>query len=508
VSSSQKAVVRKIDVSLGQQVTAGQVIAELDGGSIDDELSLAMAERKKLLAGPHDDDQLLVIDRQLEQLADKREALRLKAPADGIVESIDARPGDAIGPENPVATVVATDTRRVIACVPESRMNEVELGSTADITATAGNVRAHGVVESLTPAVATLPQRCQPVVAKPVQMGRLAVIVLDKPAEMLPGQSELISFGPHAAVLPQTEAAAEAQPSLIGVPPEVVAIARFEASGLTWVPSLDRYVVVSDEIDERHTPWLFTMSRRGVLDPEPLLVAEVDAFDDLESIAAGDNGALWVLASQSVSEKGKRPHARTLLAHLVPDGASYRADQKVHLYDLLDAAPDVVRALGVKDLDQLDIEGLAVRGGALYIGVKTPVNAEGRAMVWRVGAPDKLLAGDVAHAQLTTFASFALPVEVDGHPRAGGIADMAFVSDSSLVVGATASGIDAKHQNGAVYSVRLVGDKSVATRMQSFRDLRPEGVALAPEGNRLTVVFDRGKDAPMWTQLDLPPGEM
>ncbi|HEY5946139.1 MAG TPA: HlyD family efflux transporter periplasmic adaptor subunit [Kofleriaceae bacterium] len=508
VSSSSKALVSKIDVSLGQQVSAGQVIAELEGGSIDAELSLAMAERKKLLAGPHDDDALLVIDRQLEQLADKREALRLRAPADGIVESIDAHPGDAIGPENPVATVVAVDTRRVIACVPESRMGEVQIGSSADVTAVAGSARAHGTVETMTPAVALLPPRCQPVVAKPAQMGRLAVIMLDKPAEMLPGQSELIAFGPQSPVVVPPDAAAEAQPVPITVPPEIVGVSRFEASGLTWVPSLDRYVVVSDETDDRHTPWLFTMSRRGVLDPEPMLIADVDAFDDIESIAAGDNASLWVLASQSMSEKGNRPHARTLLAHLVPDGSAYKADRKVFLLELLQASPKIAAALGAGDLASIDIEGLAYRQGALYLGIKTPVNAEGRAMIWRVASPDKLLAGDLEHAGLSVFTSFAIPVEVDGHPRAGGVADLAFVSDSLLIVAATASGIDAKHQSGAVYAVRVSPQGAVASKLQTFRELRPEGVAIAPEGNRITVVFDRGRDAPMWTQLDVPPGDL
>lgn len=508
VSSSQKAVVRKIDVSLGQQVTAGQVIAELDGGSLDAELSLAMAERKKLLAGPHDDDALLVIDRQLEQLSEKRESLRLKAPADGVVESIDVHPGDGIGPDNPVATVVSSDTSRVIACVPESRLGDVQLGSTADITAVSGGEKTHGVVESLTPAVSQLPPRCQPVVAKPVQMGRLAVIVLDKPAAMLPGQSELISFGARAATLPQTASTTDAQPSLIGVPPEIIALTRFEASGLTWVTSLDRYVVVSDETDGRKTPWLFTMSRRGVLDPEPMLVADINELDDVESIAAGDNGSLWVMASQSLSEKGNRPHPRTMLAHLVPDGPAFKADQKTHLFDLLSAAPDLVRQLGVKDLEQLDIEGLAFRGGALYIGVKSPTTADGKAMIWRVAAPDKLMAGDIAGAGITLFTSFAMSVDVDGHPRAAGIADMAFLSDTTLIVGATASGIDTKHENGAVYSVKIMPQGAQATKLQTFRELKPEGVALAPEANKLTIVFDRGKDAPMWTQLDLPPADM
>jgi hypothetical protein len=293
------------------------------------------------------------------------------------------------------------------------------------------------------------------------------------------------------------------------VPPEIVAVTRVEASGLVWVPALARYVVVSDETgkDGSHRPWLFTMSPRGVLDPEPMTVADVSELDDIESITAGETGTLWIASSQSLSERGNRPHARQILARLAPDGAAYKVDRKVHLFELLAANPELVRQLGVTNLDSLDIEGMAWHGGALYLGLKAPLDAQGRAVIWKVGAPDKLLAGDLAGAAISLFASVKMTVNVNGVPAPAGIADMVFLSDSTLAMGATASGIAAKHQDGVVYYVNISNAETTALPMRTFSDLRPEGVALSPDG-KLTVLFDRGRETPMWTTLELPSSGM
>jgi hypothetical protein len=196
-----------------------------------------------------------------------------------------------------------------------------------------------------------------------------------------------------------------------------------------------------------------------------------------------------------------------VLARLVPTTTGYRAESKVHVVELLEAAtPETRAALGVPDLATLDIEGMAYRAGALYIGLKAPVDASGHAIIWRVAAPDKLLAGDLAGAGVTVWGTVELHADVDGRAVAGGIADMVFVSDTQLLVTATASGVSAKHQTGALYSVTAAGGKLAATQVRQFVHLRPEGIALAPDPHRLAIVFDRGRDAPMWMEIDLPTG--
>ena len=44
-----------------------------------------------------------------------------------------------------------------------------------------------------------------------------------------------------------------------------------------------------------------------------------------------------------------------------------------------------------------------------------------------------------------------------------------------------------------------------AKLVRQFPDLKPEGMAVAPGGKALTVVFDRDGRDPVWTTLSLTP---
>ena len=81
---------------------------------------------------------------------------------------------------------------------------------------------------------------------------------------------------------------------------------------------------------------------------------------------------------------------------------------------------------------------------------------------------------------------------------------MMFTSDTTLLVGATVSGMSAKHQTGILYAVTVTGETATATKVHAFPDLRPEGIAAVPGEPRIVVVFDRGHQAPEWIELDAP----
>jgi hypothetical protein len=97
-----------------------------------------------------------------------------------------------------------------------------------------------------------------------------------------------------------------------------------------------------------------------------------------------------------------------------------------------------------------------------------------------------------------------MTVNVDGRPVPAGISDMTFVGDHALLVTATASNMNAKRQDGALFYVTEAGGKLTALQMQTFSDLRPEGVTMSPDAGHAVIVFDRGKEAPLWTTIDLP----
>ncbi|HEY4177135.1 MAG TPA: efflux RND transporter periplasmic adaptor subunit [Kofleriaceae bacterium] len=508
VTAPVKGVVGTIDVALAQSVKAGQVIAQLDTAAVASELADARARRVQIVRDNGDSDTLAAVDTQIEQLARRIEEAQLRAPADGLVESLEVHVGETIGASGAVATIVSADTQRVLACIPESRLGEVAVGQVAEVTTVVGEHVRTGVVESVTPAIAPLESRCASPFVKLPPLGRMAVVHLDAAAPIIPGQSAMISFRAETRPVPQTvPAATTGVLTPLVVPDALAAVTPVEASGIVWAPALERYIVVSDETgtDESHPPWLLTMNSHGVFDPTPLVVRDCKGFDDAESIALDDHGGLFILASQSYSEHGKRPELREMLIHAVPEQGGYRAEAQIAFASLLDAAPDLRTTLGIADTSQLDIEGMAWRNGALYIGLKAPLDDKGRAMIWRVGDPAKLLARDLAGAQMTRWASVALPIETATTTLQGGIADLLFLDDTHVVVGATPSSGSAKHAGGVVFAATVPGD-ATATILHAFPGERPEGITRGSDPSHLVVVFDRGRGAPMWSIVEAPPG--
>ncbi len=512
--------------ALAKQVDAAdQVLGVLRG-------NVAAATRRTEGLPPTDDDQLApsqarlhVADLKIAQLTRERAGLSLCAPADGVIDQLPLHAGDLAAPELPVATLVAPDAARVVVCIPEARASAVQTGFQIDVTSTFDHARGTGEIESVTGTIGPLPSRCQVPGSKAVMMGRVAIAALDAPSGGLPGQTQLVKIharrrardgAPAAAPAPPpTERPAAAKPvsppigqvSAMQVPAALLARSRFEPSGLVWVPALDRYVIVSDDtgtkVRDDHAPWLFTMSATGVVDPEPIVIGGISEVDDLESIAADPDGSLWLLASQSVSLKGKRRAARQQLAHVViAANHGMKVDRTIELAAVLDAAPAATRAaLGLEDTRLLDIEAMAVHDGALYVGLKAPVDGDGRAVIWRIGAPSKLLAGDLPGARIELWTKLKLTVEADGRTVPAGIADMLFWDADTLLVSVTASGINPTTQAGALYVARFAGGELAPHHVRTFAGLKPEGLARAPVGDQLTIVFDRGNDPAQWLQL-------
>jgi hypothetical protein len=267
-------------------------------------------------------------------------------------------------------------------------------------------------------------------------------------------------------------------------------------------------VVVSDdtgfEDHNEHAPWLFTMTARGELDAAPLVVAGIDQLNDVESVALASDGSLWLLSSASFSKKGKRSAARQSLVHVDLRNGAARATGSVALADLLDRAKIGQRtALGISDTSNLDFEALAMRGGSLFIGLKSPLDPDNRALIWTIANPERLLTGSLDGAGAALWGKVPLLVDAEGRTVPGGIADMTFIDASTLVIAATASGIDPTTQTGALYVAREDGRALAATRVRAFEGLKPEGVALTPDRGALTIVFDRGSEPAQWLQLSL-----
>jgi multidrug resistance efflux pump len=480
--------------------------------------------------------ELALVRRREQLLALRKEALVLRAPGDGEVTALLLQPGEIAAEGAGVATIAGPGGEsgpgdpEVLVCLSEQQAGHVQSGEAALLyTAGPGGTALAAHVARLSPQVAELPLRCRrdPRVA---EWGRPAFVALDEPTPLMPGQSFTVAFqgrlSPHAGeparvasaavdVAPAATpafatAAAPASPAAITVPPALAARSRFEPSAIAWAPRLDRFVVVSDDTGlqdrDEHAPWLFTMDVRGRVDPAPLVIAGLDAIQDLEAIAPAPDGGLYVLSSQSRSKKGKRPRPRQRFVHVALGELGARAAAVVELAGLLDGAGQATLArLGIPGTADLDIEGMtATAEGGLLLGLKAPLGPRGEALIWRLARPDELLAtGSLAAAELSLWGQVPLGVRADGAAVAGGISELLELADGSLLIATTASGLDPATQDGALVHVTgragLAGPRTVRT----FPGLKPEGLARSG-GAAIVVVFDGGDAAPQWMEQAWP----
>ncbi|MDP1824324.1 MAG: hypothetical protein Q8L48_13805 [Archangium sp.] len=294
--------------------------------------------------------------------------------------------------------------------------------------------------------------------------------------------------------------AATPVPADLVVPAELTAkTCNPELSGVTWVPALGRYLAISDDtglLDTPtwHAPWVLTFDEKGRFDAAPRVLEGLEALDDAESITPGPPGTFFLTTSHTISKKGKSKPIRRRLLWLE------LKEQRL----LVRGGFDLTTLISARAED-LDIEALAFRDGALFVGLKAPLDENGHAAIMRieniVGAFDQ-----EKPATLTAVAWARPKLEVpdaEGKPVPEGVTDLLFLSDGRLVLAANAPKSGKADGGGAIWLLRKPDAKPVLLHRFSG-GLKPEGLSLSPDGKRLVVVFDRGAEISQWVQLPVP----
>ncbi|WP_293273261.1 hypothetical protein [Nannocystis sp.] len=260
-----------------------------------------------------------------------------------------------------------------------------------------------------------------------------------------------------------------------------------------------------DKLNE-HAPWLFTMDAQGRVDPEPLVVAGIAGFSDLEALAPGPDGSLYLLASQSRSRKGKRPATRQLFAQIAIDATGAHVLASTSLADQLGADRKLLTTLGLASTAKLDLEGMTPTAqGGLLLGLKEPLDAADHAPIWHLPRPEVLLAGGTTRdAGLALWGAAPLTVLADGSPHPAGISDLLELADGTLLIASTASGTEPSTQDGALWLADGRNGLAAPRKLHSFPGLKPEGIALRHDGAALVVVFDTGAAPSLWMELPWP----
>lgn len=161
-----------------------------------------------------------------------------------------------------------------------------------------------------------------------------------------------------------------------------------EASGGTLVNNM--IVIAGDE--EPSSLWLET--NQSSIEKVKVKGAK---WDDMEGLATVSSDKFFGMTSHSLTKKGKqKPEREQLILFTMNDGKitaqkswSLRSNLLSYLSKHLAKEVDVKRAeTGTPDNGGLNVEGLAYINGQLYLGLRSPVTKNGKAIVLIVSNPE------------------------------------------------------------------------------------------------------------------------
>lgn len=151
VSAKSPGVVTSVYVKEGQQVSKGQVLAQIDNSVIirsieaqrsQLELAKTVFERQKNLWDQKIGTEVQYLqaktnkeslEKQLESLNEQNDMMRIKAPISGTVDEISIKIGENIAPGMPAIRVVNTSDLKLIANVSEAYVTNIKKGNSAVI---------------------------------------------------------------------------------------------------------------------------------------------------------------------------------------------------------------------------------------------------------------------------------------------------------------------------------------------------------------------------------------
>lgn len=255
-------------------------------------------------------------------------------------------------------------------------------------------------------------------------------------------------------------------------PTEPVFLGMCDASGAWRAPNGELWVA-----DDEH-PKVNIYAATGGPPLRQLDLGLGDEEVDLEGVAAlGDR--IWWIASHGRNKDAEPRPARQILLATTTDGTP--VGRTSALLPALLASPELGPLLTAAEPRApkeggIAIEGLGAADGALWIGFRSPLDAEGRALIVRLDAPDALLAGGPvvigAVEHLALHGRGIRSLERDGNGW-------------YLVAGSPGSG-----DSSGLYSWFGPGARPILHPVV-LKDLNPEALLVLPNA-RLEVLSDDG----------------
>ncbi len=514
ITTNAAAKVKKIHVISGQIVRAGDLLIELENPQMELEISKIQAElgylrdQKALLSGLVDtegveDSRLENLEKQLAILNEEKKALFVFSQFDGKVETITKREGENVQAHLPIMTLQELTPTTIRGYIHESILDEVKIGSIVGITSLSGTSEdgVYGKVLSFGSSIIPFPERLLKDPARPM-WGREVLIEIPSRNPLILGEKVFITKMSKAKSLFNRAYAGDknrkASPDDAFLEErrrlelKVAGKRKFEASGIVFLRDIQKYLTVSDGKNSEETPQVLVLDKSG----ETVFSTHVKGLDhvnDLESAATDADGNIYLLSSLTVEhKKNKKGRTSKSMVMLRREGMEFSKAAEVPLHDVIKRIilrnPRSELAQAVMEGGELhvDVEGMAVDGANLYLGLRQPLKGTNEAILLRMDNFRTLFTDPGVPKDLVVAELLDLRAQ-DGERL--GISDLSICGGVMYVAGAPA---DKDGRKGAIFRMKLGAGKSSLVKIHDYADEKPEGVHCHPESRDLVVTFDHG----------------
>ncbi len=447
----------------------------------------------------------------------------ITSPGDGFVTEIYARPGDVVQEFAPVLTVEEIRPRFMTLYIPEKSTDQPEIGMKVDISSSRSrDFNTTGVVTFVHPGFSRAAERLS--FRGQIFWARKVQVALIKDHNLVPGEIVNARIGDLAKTEDYLATATAAENATIDNgknSPRLLNIeiadslgdkSRFEPSGIVWIHEIGRYLIVSDDTgiqnsNSEHAPFLFLMDENGKVESDRVRLSGIKKVSDLEAITPAGNGVFYLVSSQNISKKGKRPARREKILKIKAKGRSFSVQGEVKLLSLLlkSYSREKLVELGLEKSDKdglpvLNIEGAAFQDNTLYFGLKEPVTDKG-AIIWKLDDVDSVFEKKrLQPDQLSVYGYVQLG---NNKNRSASISDLTFDQSGILWALSSVADVDNKDQLGGFHRINRFADGRLeAVRLFSFPGLKPEGVCLQGP-TRFMIVFDKDDELPAFCYVDV-----
>lgn len=452
--------------------------------------------------------------KEKDYLEKKKRSLYVFSPADGVIGQINFKTGEKVNGFSTIMTLSNNSPTFVTGFINESLDVTLTENQTVKVrSATRSGIISTAVVKSIGRRTVEMPARLlkfQNLIA----YGREVTLELSENNQFLIGEKVVVDPSkPLLSLMAMAKASkieashfeASSQFSLkkMDIPASVYELTKFEPSGAIWLADLNKYLVISDDTDDTHSPLLFLMNRDGSIDGAPLKVAGLPEIMDIESIAQ-DGQFIYLLSSQSRNSSGDIKNNRSLIVKVKREGLELTAVSHFQLRPLLmDALSKsqnkelntlglTIQAGTVKNGD-LDIEGMTLVGNDILIALKSPHNSSNESYILRLVNKDYIFTNKYFHSSQVSIAAkldFTGKTEFD-EKNTMGLSDLVYVNGTYYL-----STTCIKANCSALWKTSSL-DTEHLKLLKTFPVNQLEGVAVG-QNNEILGVFDEGKSEPYY----------